>query len=337
MSGASRRDGTTYQRDVDFRRLIDEAKDAWNISDVVGRRTKLVRAGRELVGICVFHKERSPSLRVSDAKGTYHCFGCGVSGDIVNYVMLTEGLGFMDALRWLGAADLPEVDPAQRSRAAEEDEAERLAAINEARSIWDAARGAAGSPAEVYARSRGIIMPLPTSIRFTETYAWRDKETGETGPDLPAFVGAVTNGAGEVIAIQRIFLRDGGRAKAKMKKPKLSLGRIKGGALKLELRENPVIDPAEIIITEGPEDGLSLAQEMPGRRVWVALGTAFMPEIQYPPEVRSIVIAGQNDGPGRLATDKAGAALVARGLNVRTMYPDAAFKDWNDQLRGIRA
>jgi DNA primase len=252
----------------------------------------------------------------------------------------------MDALRWRGAADLPEVDPAERVRAAEEDAAERAGAIEEASAIWEAARSAAGSPAETYARSRGITMPLPPSIRFAETYAWRDKETGEAGPDLPALIGAVTDGSDQVVAIQRVFLRDGGRAKARMKKPKLSLGRVKGGALKLDrhiAREvpdhglrNPDSTYAEIIITEGPEDGLSIAQEMPDRRVWVALGTAFMPEIQFPPEVRSIVIAGQNDGPGRAAVAKAAEALVLRGYVVRTMFPDSAFKDWNDQLRGIR-
>lgn len=332
--------------DAEFRRLVDEAKASWNLSDIVGRRTKLTRVKNEMKGLCVFHKERSPSMRVSDAKGTYWCFGCGAKGDIVRYVMETEGLGFVEALRWLGAADLPMVDPAERIRAAEEHEAERAAAIAEARAIWEAARPAAGSPAEVYLRSRGIVRSLPPSIRFAETYAWVDKETGEFGPDLPALVGAVTDGADQVIAIQRIFLRDGGRAKARMKKPKLSLGRIKGGALKLDRHiardvpeyalRSPDSTYAEIIITEGPEDGLSLAQELPDARVWVALGTAMMPFVEYPPEVRSIVIAGQNDAPGKVAVAAAAEALVLRGYVVRTMFPDQAFKDWNDQLRGIR-
>ncbi|WP_443208877.1 toprim domain-containing protein [Sphingomonas sp. Mn802worker] len=56
------------------------------------------------------------------------------------------------------------------------------------------------------------------------------------------------------------------------------------------------------IVTEGPEDALSLAQELPGREVWACLGTAFMIEAQYPSRIRSIVIAGQNDKPGREAS-----------------------------------
>ncbi|MDB5733181.1 MAG: hypothetical protein JWQ03_3076 [Variovorax sp.] len=321
--------------EADFRRIVDEIKAQHNISDLVGRSRKLHRAGKEVVALCAFHPERSPSMRINDAKGTYHCFGCGASGDAVRYVMQTEGLGFIDSLKWLGAADLPIVDPASRARAAEEDAAERAAAVASARAVWDCAVDPAGTAADVYARSRGITTALPPSIRFATTPAWYDKETGEAGPDLPALIGAVTRGD-ELVAVQRIFLSRGGRAKANMKKPKLSLGRVKGGALKLDGSCPTIADASEIIITEGPEDGLSLAQEMPDRRVWVALGTALMPEVQYPPDVRSIVIAGQNDDAGRHAALQAADALIQRGFKVRTMYPDPAFKDWNDQLRGIR-
>jgi len=331
--GAHRRNA---EADEAFHRRIEEARGRHDLSEIIGRYTPLKKAGpRELVGLCVFHNERSPSLRVNDAKGTYHCFGCGRSGDAIRFLVEHAGLAFMDALRDLEGGTYPEVDPALRAQRAAEDEAEREAAIAEARRIWNKAVPASGTPAEVYCReARGIVMPLPPSIRFTETYAWLDKETGEFGPDLPALIGAVTKGE-ELVAIQRIFLRSGGRAKANMKKPKLSLGRVRGGALRLDGSVGFPTDPAELIITEGPEDGLSLAQELPGRRVWVALGTAMMPEIEFPAEIRSILIAGQNDDAGRVAVDKASVALVERGFAVRTMYPDPRYKDWNDQLRGI--
>lgn len=339
MRGAAGKPITSRGRridDADFRQLVEDAKAQWNISDVVSRRAKLRRAGRETVTLCLFHPERSPSMRVNDAKGTYHCFGCGASGDIVTLVMATEGLSFMDALRWLGAANLPSVAPELRARAAEEDAAERAAAIAEARAVWNGASATTGTPAETYARSRGITMPLPPSIRFTNTYAWRDKETGEAGPDLPAMVGAVTNGAGEVVAIQRIFLRDGGMAKAALKKPKLSLGRVKGGALKLE-GACMMKAPSELIITEGPEDGLTLAQEMPGQRVWVALGTALMPFIEYPTSVRVVTLAGDNNDAGRAAVRKAAEEIEKRGIVAKIIFPPPGYADFNDQLRGIRA
>jgi len=124
--------------DAAFRRAVDEAKQRYNISDIVARTRKVTRAGKnEKRALCTFHSERTPSMQLNDAKGTYHCFGCGASGDLVSYVMKTERLGFMDAMRWLGTASLPGVDPAQRAKAAAEDESERQRAIDRARTVWE--------------------------------------------------------------------------------------------------------------------------------------------------------------------------------------------------------
>ena len=316
---------------LDIRREADEARERYDLSSLIGRRTKLRRAGREMVGLCVFHQERSPSLHVNDATGLYHCFGCGAAGDAIRFVMETESLRFMEALRWLGSANLPPVDPEQRARAMAEDTAARAEAIAEALAVWESGAPAAGTPAEVYARSRGITMELPPTIRFTHTYAWRNRETGEVGPDLPAMIGAVVDGDGTLTGLQRIFLADGGRAKAAMKRPKLTLGRVLGGALRLG-------PPApELIVCEGPEDGLTLAQEIPGASVWVTLGTSMMPSVQYPPGVRSIVLAGDNNTAGRAAVDRSALALNDAGYSVRVMYPEDGFADFNDMLRGIRS
>lgn len=323
------------ERDAAFRRAVDEAKQRYNISDIVARTRKVTRAGKnEKRALCAFHSERTPSMQLNDAKGTYHCFGCGASGDLVSYVMKTEGLGFMDAMRWLGAASLPGVDPAQRAKAAAEDESERQRAIDRARTVWERGVPAPGTPAEVYLRSRGIVMPIPHTIRFGMTPAWYDDDTGECGPDLPALLGAVVDGDDQLIGLQRVFLADGGRSKARMQKPKRSLGRVKGGALRINSDADSFGD--ELILTEGPEDGLSLAQELEAE-VWVTLGTAMMPFIDYPPRIVSIVIAGQNDAAGRAAVEQAEEELAERGFATRTMWPAEGYKDWNDQLRGIRS
>ena len=317
-----------------MRRIVDEVRDERNISDVIARRTTLKRASpTEHRGLCVFHNERTPSLYVNDAQGLYHCFGCGAGGDIIRFVRETESLAFFAALEWLGSAELPIVLEEERVRRAAEDAAVRAAAIGEAIAIWERARDWRGTAAETYAGVRGISMPLPPSIRFAMTPRWRDHETGEVGPDMPAMVGAITKG-NDLVAVQCIFLRDGGRAKANGKRPKLSRGRILGGALRLDA-DRPA--SSEVIITEGPEDALSLAQELPGKRVWAALGTAMMPAIEFPPEIRRVVIAGQNDDAGRLAVRSAATRLTDRGLDVGTMWPSDGFKDWNDQLRNIRA
>ncbi|QTH21977.1 toprim domain-containing protein [Rhizorhabdus wittichii] len=327
-------DSGRYRRNAEQeaarRRAIDDAASRYNITDLVARTRAVRRAGRAHVALCAFHHERSPSMHLYDSQGRYHCFGCGADGDVIDYVMRTERLGFFDALRFLGAADLPEVDPAQRAVAAAEDEAERQEAIAEARAIWNSASPAARTPAEAYARSRGIVAALPPSIRFGRTYAWRDRDTGELGPSHSAMIGGVVDAAGALIGLQRIFIKDDGSAKLWGKRSKRSLGRVRGGALRLG-------PPAsEVILCEGPEDGLTLMQELPGRSVWVALGTDMMPAIELPLPITKVTLAGDNDAAGQAAIERAGLALEGRGYAVGTMFPRRGFKDFNDQLRGIR-
>lgn len=76
----------------------DELRSQITISDVVGKRVALKKKGKEHWGLCPFHNEDSPSFSVNDQKGFYHCFGCAAHGDIIGFVMNTEGLGFKDAV-----------------------------------------------------------------------------------------------------------------------------------------------------------------------------------------------------------------------------------------------
>ena len=82
---------------------------------------------------------------------------------------------------------------------------------------------------------------------------------------------------------------------------------------------------------------MTLAQGLPGSLVYVACGTALLPRLLFPPYVRSIVLAGDNNEAGRTAVTAAVLAFESRGLSVRAMYPAEGFKDWNDELRGIRS
>lgn len=83
---------------TDFHRFLDEIRAKVSIADVVGARVKLVRKGREYTGLCPFHNEKTPSFTVNEAKGFYHCFGCGAHGDVIKFEMEAGGLPFMDAV-----------------------------------------------------------------------------------------------------------------------------------------------------------------------------------------------------------------------------------------------
>lgn len=313
-----------------FRAHVDDVRNRHPLSAVVSRYTKLKPVGREMGGLCPFHEERSASFRVSDAKGLYWCFGCQAKGDVFGFVQAkTEG-SFLDAVKWLDGSDLPMADPAEMAKRRQEDEASRARDVADAVGLWNGAQAVEGTPAETYLREvRAITSPLPSSIRFGLVPAWRDDETGEWGRAFPALICAVFDRGGAVCGIQRVFLRPDGGGKARMKRPKKSLGRVRGASMRL----GPV--QPTIIVTEGPEDGLTLAQEIPGASVWPTLGTALMPAVEYPDEVTEIVIAGQNDPQGKVAVAAAAEALLAQGYAVRTMFPGERFKDWNDELRGV--
>lgn len=328
----------TGQRRPDRRdeNALPEAKARHNLSDIVRPYTNLKKAGRELVGLCPFHNERSPSFQVNDAKGTYHCFGCGASGDHVSFLMDKEGMTFRQAYEALTGDNFPVVPPEEQARRREADATEVARRIELARSIWRGAKPLAGSIGERYVRSRGITTPLPGSVRFTRTPRWYDHETGHVGPDHPAVVCALQNGAGAVVGVQCIFLRPDGAGKydrpprdGKKVKAKLSFGVIVGSAIRL----GPATE--NIIVCEGPEDGWTLMQELPGRSVWVACGTALMPRVEMPPDVRSITLAGDNGPAGHMAVAKARTNYLAQGLGVTEIFPEPPFKDWNDQLQRI--
>lgn len=86
---------------TDLQKFCDELRAKISIADVVGQKVKLTRKGREHTGLCPFHNEKTPSFTVNEAKGFYHCFGCGAHGDIIKFEMDANGLTFIDAVEKL--------------------------------------------------------------------------------------------------------------------------------------------------------------------------------------------------------------------------------------------
>src|SRR5204862_2067852 len=81
--------------------FLDEIQARLSVSQVVGRKVALKRAGREFKGLSPFKMEKTPSFTVNDQKGFYHCFASGEHGDIFSFVMKTEGLAFAEAVERL--------------------------------------------------------------------------------------------------------------------------------------------------------------------------------------------------------------------------------------------
>ena len=81
--------------------FLDELRARLPVSEVVGRRVKLRKQGREFIGLSPFNKEKSPSFTVNDQKGFFHDFSSGKHGDIFGFVMETEGVTFPEAVERL--------------------------------------------------------------------------------------------------------------------------------------------------------------------------------------------------------------------------------------------
>jgi len=86
---------------IDTTRLKDEIRQRIDVVDLVSEHVALKRAGRDFVGLCPFHHEKTPSFSVSAAKQIFKCFGCGAGGDIFTFIQLRESVNFVEAMRIL--------------------------------------------------------------------------------------------------------------------------------------------------------------------------------------------------------------------------------------------
>ena len=133
-----------------------------DIAEVVGRHVQLKKAGINHKGLCPFHGEKSPSFIVSPTRQTYHCFGCGVHGNAVGFLMEHAGLGFLDAVRDLAqqvGMTVPEDEstPAERERAQAQKARQATLADVLARAAEHYRRQLKASPRAIdYLKGRGL-------------------------------------------------------------------------------------------------------------------------------------------------------------------------------------
>ncbi len=153
--------------------MIARVRDAADIVAVIGEVTTLRKAGRNYMGLCPFHGEKTPSFSVSRDKGTYYCFGCRRGGDVIDFVVEFHRLSFAEAVERLAAqfgVPLPPASPEARRRRSE---AELLQQVMEAAQAFFAQRVSDDRPRS-YLEGRGLS--LETAANFGLGYApadWR--------------------------------------------------------------------------------------------------------------------------------------------------------------------
>lgn len=175
---------------AEFVHLVRERTD---IVMVVAERVPLRPAGREFVGLCPFHEERTPSFYVNGERQAFHCHGCHEGGDVITFVMRMTGVTFVEAVADLAARvglRVPTARPlsaAQRHRLAEQQEL--LAACEAAAAFFAGClRSARGAPAIAYLRRRGVDARTAEQFRLgyapSEWSALTDALRGRFAPEV---------------------------------------------------------------------------------------------------------------------------------------------------------
>lgn len=155
--------------------FLDEIRARLPVSEVVGRRVKLKRQGREFAGLSPFNAEKTPSFFVNDQKGFYHCFSSGKHGDAFDFLMETEGMPFAEAVERLAAMAglaLPEVTPEASAKAARRRSLHEVMALA-ARHFQETLQARGGAKARGYLADREIGPAVQE--RFGLGYAAADR------------------------------------------------------------------------------------------------------------------------------------------------------------------
>lgn len=328
--------------------LLDEIKSKNDIIDIVSQYVVLKRSGRNYMGLCPFHKEKSPSFCVSPDKQIFHCFGCGVGGNVIHFIGKIENLNFIESLELLAnraGIELP------KSGNAEDDRISRLKSR-----VYELNKCAAefyhqnlyrptAKPAQEYVKKRRLdnrtlkAFKIGYSGRFNELYTELYSK-GFTEEEILASCLVNKNQNGKFIDRFRNRLmfpifdaRDrviafGGRvlddSKPKYINSPEDIVYSKGRhlfAYNLAKKDNP----KTIIIVEGYMDAVSLHQRGISNAV-ASLGTA-LTETQGRLLRRScekVVIGYDADGAGQAATLRGLEILQNLGCDIRILQIEGA-------------
>lgn len=281
------------------------------------------------------------------------------SGDMLKLVALLKfGGDLKNAIAWaISYLGLDGLDPgrlrtmraaavekAKRDDADAQRKTERMRRI--AQGIWIGAQPLLGSPAELYLMTRGIDLSLLD--RVTEALRYHPAVyCDEAKRDLPALVAAIVALDGTHVATHRIWIEDDGRGGARkhsgLAEPKKAIGSWWGAHLPLNKGASPatlrdIPAGSDVAISEGIEDGLTVACACPQLRVVAGVTLGNIGAMLLPPQIGSVTIVAQNDAPGSAAEatlQKVIAQHQAQGRIVRRALPPEGVKDANDLARGI--
>ena len=321
----------------------DDLKSQLNIVDVIGRVVPLKRAGSNYKGVCPFHSEKTPSFVVSDQKQIFTCFGCGATGDVIEFTKRYYNLDFIEACEKLGKEYGIDVDFSRSSQSREKEEYYKI--NREAAAFFYKAFTEKANPGYTYMKKRG----LEDGILKKFGIGYADKEwdslykhfkargvdekilldlglisQGKEGKYYDKFrnrvIFPIINTSGRVIGFggRRIDENDNPKY---LNSPENLIFQKKNNLYALNTTKQDIGKEGSAIIVEGYMDVISLYQHGI-KNVAASLGTALTDNQaklikRYAPEVD---LCYDSDSAGISAALRGIDILVPRGLKVKVFH-----------------
>ena len=136
--------------------VLDEIRDRADIVDLIGEYVDLKRSGSNYMGLCPFHSEKTPSFSVSPSKSIFKCFGCGVGGDVITFIMKRENLNFPEAVEFLAEKYNVRLSEYKDENKEARDKRNRLYDINREAAMHFLNNLSSSAKAQKYLRDRGL-------------------------------------------------------------------------------------------------------------------------------------------------------------------------------------
>lgn len=327
--------------------FLDEVRARVVLSELIGRRVRLALKGREHIGLCPFHNEKTPSFTVNNEKGFFHCFGCGAHGDVIGFAMRDEGLSFPEAVeRLCGEAGLKVPLQENVSRAVVESRLSLYGVLEEAAKIFENQLYAPkGTAALSYLQTRGLTRETIKKFRLGYAFGSRDSlklslEKKDISADLMVTSGLLIEGQGangtydrfrnriifpiqdrrgRVIAFGGRVLENSSQAKY-LNSPDTPLFQ-KGSVLyAIHLAKSSARKAGRIVAVEGYMDVISLYQAGITETV-SSLGTA-LTELQLEEMWRLVdspILCFDGDSAGEIAAGRAAQRALSRLKSGKTL------------------
>ncbi len=335
----------------DFQDFVEEVREKNDIVEVISEYAKLKRVGNRYAALCPFHNDKkSPSLSVAADKQLFHCFGCGVSGNVINFIMQIENLDFYDALKYLAdRAHIPMPEPGtpadRKKREEVADKKQRIYQINTeaARYFYRNLAGERGKAAYAYLKGRALTNETikkfglgyapegwTNLLDYLEGKGFTPKEVYEAGLAKIRENGSyydvfhdgrvifpIINVQGNIIGFGGRAMNPGADAKY-LNSPETLVFKKKENLFGLNLAKND--KSGQMLLMEGYMDVISLHQAGIGNAV-ASLGTAFTPEQArlLKKYAAKAVLCYDADQAGRKATLRAGEILTEAEIKTKVM------------------